>query len=129
MPAERGSQFHEIKTSTLAGGDDVPEIRRNEMVDREGNRLAHVEYEHDPEVNHTYVTWMDSAKPGHGHMTALMNHLYSQYPKHSVDWGSIIHPAAAHLFKKFAASHPHRTHGEVNIDEDYARDLQRGVYE
>lgn len=110
-----------IRTTTLVDQEGSPKLLQMSKHDEAGNKLAYLEYEHDPEVDNNYITWMHSTHPGQGHMTELVHNLYRQHPKHSVNWGSVIHPGAAKLFNKFYKLHPNRTDGEINIDEDYSK--------
>jgi hypothetical protein len=118
MPAERGSQFPDIKHEVLDGGDGVPEIRR---ISRGS---AYIEYEHDPEVKQTNIGYLKSSDEGKGHAQALLHHLYAKYPTHTIHWGNVIHPAAAHLMEKMSKTYG-RTRGEVNLDEDYGYEMGR----
>jgi len=113
---DRGKQFPEIKDSLIDGGDGVPEIRKL------SKGSAYVEYEHDPEVKQTNITYLKSSDEGKGHAQELLHNLYQTYPSHTINWGSVISRPAVHLMNKFSKVYG-RTQGHEDIDEDYAREL------
>ena len=115
MP-ERGKQFPEIKDSLIDGGDGVPEIRKL------SKGSAYVEYEHDPDVKQTNITYLKSSDEGKGHAQDILHHLYGKYPSHTINWGNVIHPAAVHLMEKFSKRYG-RTQGHEDLDEDYGYEL------
>jgi len=112
----RGSQFPDNTDEHVDGGDGIPEIRRL------SRGSSYVEYEHDPEVKRTNILYMNSGDEGRGNAQALLHQLYGNNPEHTVHWGEVMHPAAAHIMKKMSKQYG-RTTGSVNINEDYAKEL------
>jgi len=55
------------------------------------------------------VTYFKSNDEGKGHGRAVMQHLYDFYPKHFINWGHTIHPAAEHLASQFEEHNYDRT--------------------
>lgn len=120
------SPEHHIVTTREAGGEDgIPEMRRMEMRNKKGESLAGVEYEHDPEYQQTNISWMGSGEENKGHTQKILHHLYDSHPEHLIHFGTAISEPAAHIMNKFKKSHPDRTMGDVDIDEDYARDMAK----
>jgi hypothetical protein len=109
MP-KRGQQFSEVNHEVLDGGGDVPEIRKL------SKGSAYIEYEHDPEVKQTNIGYLKSSDERKGHMQDLLHTLYQKYPDHTIHWGEVIHPAAAHLFEKFSKVYG-RSKGTVALEE------------
>jgi GNAT superfamily N-acetyltransferase len=55
------------------------------------------------------ITYFKSNDEGKGHGKAIMQHLYDFYPKHFINWGHVVHPAAEHLASQFEEHNFHRT--------------------
>jgi hypothetical protein len=113
---DRGQQFPEIKDSLIDGGNGIPEVRKL------SKGSAYIEYEHDPDVKQTNISYFKSSDEGKGHAQELMHHLYGKYPDHTINWGQVISKPAVHLLDKFSGLYG-RTKGHPDLDEDYAREL------
>jgi hypothetical protein len=59
------------------------------------------------EPNRVYISMMSTPwqHEGKGYSSHLINHLYSQYPNHTIDFGDVVHPAAEHIMEKMTAQH------------------------
>jgi len=119
------SPTHYIATTReFAGLPGEPELRRAELRDHAtDSSVAGVEYEHDKEHGSNYITWMGSNEKNKGHTQSLLHHIYNMDNDFHVNFGSVISKPAEHIMNKFADKYPDRTSGEVNLDEDYAREM------
>lgn len=93
------------------------------MLDKEGNPLARVSFEHynDPHVEPSSVIDIDYLKShdeGKGHAQRLMEHLYNRYPKSFVNWGLTINPTSTHIAQKFEDKYYNRTSYQPEDDLD-----------
>ena len=67
--------------------------------------------------NEIQVDWLSSSQQGKGHAQELIQRLYDHYPRHTINFGLLAHPASEHIAKKFEAKYPNRTSYASN---DYA---------
>lgn len=80
-------------------------------------RVTYQEYKDDYGSPMIDVEYLKSHEEGKGYAKALMEGLYSKYPKHHINWGLTIKPAATHLAEQFDEKHG-RTSWEQNDDEE-----------
>jgi hypothetical protein len=109
-----------LETTTLVDQEGSPQLREMAKRDSSGQKLAYVQYEHDPEVKQTNIIWMGSTFPGQGHVQDILHNLYNTHIDHTVNFGDAISGAGAHLMNKMGATYG-RTKGTANINEDYAQ--------
>jgi hypothetical protein len=68
----------------------------------------------DPGEEALHVDWLESNETGKGHAQRLIQHLYDTYPRHTVNFGLLAHPASEHIALKFAQKYPNRTEYRSN---------------
>jgi len=119
-----GAGMGGLETTTLEDQEGSPQLLQTAKRDASGQKLAYVQYEHDPEVKQTNITWMGSVHPGQGHVQEILHNLYNTHVDHTVNFGDVISGASAHIMEKMAATYG-RTKGTVNIDEDYAQEMAK----
>jgi hypothetical protein len=56
------------------------------------------------------VDFLKSRDEGKGHAKALMNHLYSLYPNHTIAWGRTLNAASEHLAENASRRHGRTTY-------------------
>jgi hypothetical protein len=80
-------------------------------------KVTYQEYEDDSGSPTIDVDYLKSHDEGKGYAKTLMEGLYNKYPKHHINWGLTIKPAATHLAEQFDEKHG-RTSWEQNEDDE-----------
>jgi hypothetical protein len=99
----QGGQGYTI-TDESFDNPDYENARILRLHSSESKNVASLEYHTDP-VGVAYIDYLRSPHSGQGHAEKLVSHFYQKFPRHNIDWGEIIHPAAQHLFDKFNEKH------------------------
>lgn len=117
MSAKDNVSKHQFDIEDRGGG-----LERYKMSMKDpGGESAYVTYDlwkTDTEDPVLEVGYLKSHKEGKGNAKKLMQNVYDSYPKHHINWGHTIHPAATNLASQFEDKYYDRT--SYYVDEDFS---------